>query len=174
MGMIDYINGLSAGLFGELTNLNDEFKQELLSTGKHVISIGGDEESVYAWLGVRTGGIDWIGLDQNQRLMLDNFYNTAIDTLITDFEKDLLTHVQENMNRMGFLSSESNTTFTLYGKQRAEGEMENATFGIVTDQEFDWNNVNTFVLEETLTKVIAIATLIVDYIERTLNPEIEI
>ena len=171
MGMIDYINGLSAGLFGELTNLNDEFKQELLSTGKHVISIGESDDTVYAWLGVRTDGIDWVGLDASQRLLLDNFYQNATDETLTYFESDILEYVHSNMDKMGFHYDQTQTVFTIYGKQRATGEMEDATFSIKSDQVFDWNDVDKHVLEATLTKVIAIGVLIVDYIQRELDFE---
>ncbi len=160
MGLIDYINGLSAGLFGQLTNLNSEFKQELLNNGKHVISIGASTDTAYAWLGVRNDGLDWMGLDASQRLLLDQLYQSATDEVLSSFEKDMLNYVCTSMDEMGFHYDQAQTVFTIFGKHRAPGAMENAVFGIKTDQVFDWNDVDKHVLEATLTEIVALHTVI--------------
>lgn len=167
--MIDYINALAAGLFNELTHLSEESKHELLSTGNYVISIGADEESTYAYLGLRTGGIDWVGLDVDQRLLLDNFHQNATPEAVTYFESDILNYVHTNMDKMGFHYDQAQTLITIYIARRATDELVDTTFSITSEQVFDWNNVDKHVLEATLTKVIAISVLVVDYIERELN-----
>jgi hypothetical protein len=167
--IIGYINALTGGIFNQLVSMAPSEKQQLANGTKTSMAIGDDANKPFAGLGIHKDGFDWLSYDEEHRKYFNRFINSATPEEIKGFEIQAMQYLDQQLDAVGFHYG-NQTTVTFMFRQ-LQGVMSAVSFAVQIRQTFDWNNVDQFVLEATLTKVVATHTFISQFLNDKIDKE---
>lgn len=162
--VVKYINDMAAGIFNILTTLDPTIKIGLYNGHKAVMDIGPTDNDVFSKFGYHKDGLDFVGLISKHREYLDWVKEEWEEDEIKLLEDELFNFVIEQMNESGFNDENMELDFHLCIDELELKGLEGATFLITLAQPLDWSNVDQFVLESALTKIIAVQTFITEFL----------
>lgn len=154
--IVSYINALTAGLFDYLTALPDDVKNSLVAGNKVSTGIGESVDNPFAGIGLHSSGIEWVQYGDEVRDYLDKLLIRLTPDEISQFEEEISEYVNDHLHKTGFGYLDNESVYTVMFK-RLDGDLSKVIFAIRTQQPIDWSDVDTDVLEATLTKVIALS-----------------
>lgn len=161
---LDHINRLTQILHDTIISLAPADVTRLTSGGTHTITLGESEDAPTYRFGLRPDGLDLIAFGKGVRVGLTEVADN--EEIVAEVEDLLFSTVGTGITDFGFDYPLNRSDIVLLWTEI--DKLPDSYLLIKTDHIWDWSNIDTDALEETLRKIITVEVCATNFLIQSL------